>query len=570
VFDRLDLRPGDQISGPAMICDAHGTTIVEPGWIAQIAPPDNLVLRRQGEAQRKNPDPDGPPDPVLLELFNNLFMSVAEQAGAVLQNTAQSVNIRERLDFSCAVFDARGRLIANAPHVPVHLGSMSESVRHIIKTRGNTLRSGDVIALNNPSAGGTHLPDITVITPVFDPEGTEIRFFTGARGHHADVGGITPGSTPPNSTTLVEEGVLIDDFLLVDKGMFRETEFLDLLLSARFPARSPDQNIADIKAQIASNRAAAAGLNAIVARHGWKLTSAYLSHVMDNAAEHVRRVIDRIGDGGFVYRMDDSSIITVRVAVDRATRRVTVDFTGTSVQHRGNFNAPRAITQAAVLYVFRCLVGEDIPLNEGCLEPIDLIVPEGSFLSPAAGAAVVAGNTEVSQAVCNALFGALGAVACSQATMNNFLFGDATLQYYETICGGAGAGPGFSGASAVHTHMTNTRMTDPEVLERNYPVTVEEFSIRRGSGGAGASHGGDGVIRRLRFHAPMTAVIVASRRDVAPFGLNGGDDGAVGLQWIERADGTHEILPGRAEMAIRPGDIFGIATPGGGGYGLRD
>lgn len=570
VFHRLDLRPGDEISGPAMICDANATTIVEPGWIAEIAPPDNLILRRRGQAQRSAPDPNAPPDPVLLELFNNLFMSVAEQAGAVLQNTAQSVNIRERLDFSCAVFDAGGRLVANAPHVPVHLGSMSESVQHIIKTRGGTLRPGDVIALNNPSAGGTHLPDITVITPVFDPNGTEIRFFTGARGHHADVGGITPGSTPPDATTLVEEGVLIDDFLLVDKGRFREAEFRALLLSARFPARSPEQNIADIKAQIASNRAAAAGLDAIVARHGWELTSAYLRHVMDNAAEHVRRVIDRIGGGRFTYRMDESGIIAVHVAVDRAARRATVDFTGTSAQHRGNFNAPRAITQAAVLYAFRCLVGEDIPLNEGCLEPIDLIIPEGSFLAPAPGAAVVAGNTEVSQAVCNALFGALGAVACSQATMNNFLFGDAKRQYYETICGGAGAGPGFAGASAVHTHMTNTRVTDPEVLELSYPVTVEEFSIRRGSGGAGASRGGDGAIRRLRFHAPMTAVIVASRREVPPFGLDGGDDGAAGQQWIERADGTRETLPGRAEAAIAPGDIFGIATPGGGGYGSRN
>lgn len=569
VFDRTDLRLGDSIPGPAMICDANATTIVEPGWIAEIAPPDNLILRRLTEARRRAPDANARPDPVLLELFNNLFMSVAEQAGAVLQNTAQSVNIRERLDFSCAVFDAAGRLVANAPHVPVHLGSMSKSVRHVLKTRGGTLRPGDVIALNNPSAGGTHLPDITVITPVFDPNGAEIRFFTGARGHHADVGGITPGSTPPNATTLIEEGVLIDDFLLVEQGRFREDAFRDLLLSARYPARNPDQNIADIKAQIAANRAAAMGLDAIVAQHGWPLVAAYLRHVMDNAAEHVRRVIDRIGDGRFTYRMDDSSVISVRVAVDRAARRATVDFTGTSTQHKGNFNAPRAITQAAVLYVFRCLVGEDIPLNEGCLEPIDLIIPEGSFLAPAPGAAVVAGNTEVSQAVCNALFGALGAVACSQATMNNFLFGDAQRQYYETICGGAGAGPGFAGASAVHTHMTNTRMTDPEVLELNYPVTVEEFSIRRGSGGAGAMCGGDGAVRRLRFHAPMTAVIVASRRVVPPFGLDGGADGAVGLQWIERADGTRETLSGRAEASIAPGDIFGIATPGGGGYGRR-
>ncbi|MGC8536528.1 MAG: hydantoinase B/oxoprolinase family protein [Rhizomicrobium sp.] len=570
VFERIDLRPGDEIVGPAIICDANATTVVEPGWVAEIAPPANLILRRRAEMRVTAPNPNAPADPVLLELFNNLFMSVAEQAGAVLQNTAQSVNIRERLDFSCAVFDASGSLIANAPHVPVHLGSMSESVRHIIKTRSGRLHPGDVIALNNPNAGGTHLPDITVITPVFDPDGGQVRFFTGARGHHADIGGITPGSTPPGATNLVEEGVLIDDFLLVDQGHFREVEFRQLLLGARFPARNPDQNIADIKAQIAANRAAAIGLEAIVARYGWALTSSYLRHVMDNAAEHVRRVIDRIADGQFRYQMDESGIIAVRVAVDHAARRATVDFTGTSAQHSGNFNAPRAITQAAVLYAFRCLVGEDIPLNEGCLEPIELIIPEGSFLAPAPGAAVVAGNTEVSQAVCNALFGALGAVACSQATMNNFLFGDAKWQYYETICGGAGAGPGFAGASAVHTHMTNTRMTDPEILELNYPITIEEFSIRRGSGGAGASCGGDGVIRRLRFWAPMTAVIVASRRDVPPFGLNGGNDGAVGQQWIERVNGTRETLSGRAEVFMAPGDVFGIATPGGGGYGFRD
>jgi 5-oxoprolinase (ATP-hydrolysing) len=504
---------------------------------------------------------------VLLELFNNLFMNVAEQTGAVLQNTSMSVNIKERLDFSCAIFDATGRLVANAPHVPVHLGAMGESVRTVLRNRGTTLKPGDVVALNNPFNGGTHLPDVTVITPVFDTNGRDILFFLGSRGHHADIGGITPGSTPPLSRTLEEEGVVIDDFLLVDGGSFREPEFRAVLAGARYPARSPDVNVADIKAQVAANEKGVQELQRVVAQFGWATVSAYMRHVMDNAEESVRRVIDRLGSGSFHYTMDNGKPLCVSVSVDRANRSATVDFTGTGEQDAGNFNSPPAVTQAAVLYVFRCLVGDDIPLNDGCLKPLKIIIPPGTFLSPMPGAAVVAGNTEVSQATCNALFGALGSLACSQATMNNFLFGDATRQYYETICGGTGAGPGFDGVSAIQTHMTNTRMTDPEVLELRYPVRLEQFAIRRGSGGAGKWRGGDGSVRRIRFLEPMTAVIVSSRRKVAPFGLEGGADGAAGLQWVERADGSREELTGTDSAELRPGDVFAIETPGGGGYG---
>jgi 5-oxoprolinase (ATP-hydrolysing) len=477
------------------------------------------------------------------------------------------VNIKERLDFSCAIFDATGALIANAPHVPVHLGAMGESVRTVLRNRSATLRPGDVVALNNPYNGGTHLPDITVITPVFDDTGREILFFVGSRGHHADIGGIAPGSMPADSKTLEEEGVVIDDFLLVDKGELREAAFRDLLLGARYPARSPDVNVADIKAQVAANTRGVQELQRIVEQYSWPVVNAYMRHVMNNAEESVRRVLSTIGDGSIDYRMDDGSLLRVAVTVDRAARSATVDFTGTGPQRADNFNAPPAVVRAAVLYAFRCLVGTDIPLNDGCLKPISIVLPPGTFLSPAPGAAVVAGNTEVSQAICNALFGALGAVAASQATMNNFLFGDATRQYYETICGGTGAGADFDGTSAVHSHMTNTRMTDPEVLELRYPVRLEEFSIRRHSGGAGRHHGGDGARRRIRFLEPMTATIVASRRTVAPFGLAGGADGLPGTQWVERSNGEIERLPNSARAELRAGDIFGIETPGGGGFG---
>jgi 5-oxoprolinase (ATP-hydrolysing) len=567
VLERTALRAGDQVLGPALIREANATTVVEPGWEARVTALDHMLLRRIEPLPTRVPAGSDRPDPVLLELFNNLFMNVAEQTGAVLQNTSMSVNIKERLDFSCAIFDAEGGLVANAPHVPVHLGAMGESVRTVLNARRHTLKPGDVVALNNPFNGGTHLPDVTVITPVFDSDGHSIRFFLGSRGHHADIGGLTPGSTPPESRTLEEEGVVIDDFLLVDGGHFREPEFRALLASARYPARSPDVNVADIKAQVAANEKGVQELTRVIAQFGWPTVSAYMRHVMDNAEAAVRRVIERLGSGSFDYRMDNGRLLRVAVSVDRASRSAAIDFTGTGAQAEGNFNSPPAVTRAAVLYVFRCLVGDDIPLNDGCLKPLRLTVPDGSFLAPHPGAAVVAGNTEVSQATCNALFGALGSVACAQATMNNFIFGDANRQYYETICGGTGAGPGFNGASAIQTHMTNTRMTDPEVLELRYPVRLEQFAIRRGSGGAGQWHGGDGSERRIRFLEPMTAIIVASRRNVAPFGLAGGGDGRAGEQWVERADGSRTTLTGTDKTEMAAGDVFVILTPGGGGYG---
>ena len=566
LFRRDDLRAGDAITGPALIAEANATTVVEPGWRAEVTAQDTIILRRLVARAHENAALGEAPDPVMLELFNALFMAIAEQTGIVLQNTSLSVNIKERLDFSCALFDAEGRLIANAPHIPVHLGAMGESVRTVIASRGKTLKPGDVVALNNPFNGGTHLPDITVITPMFGADGS-ILFFLGSRGHHADVGGITPGSTPPMSRTLEEEGVLIDDFLLVDGGHFREAEFRALLAGATYPARSPDVNVADIKAQIAANQTGVNELERMVARHGLPTVQAYMRHVRQNAADSVRRVLGRLGDGQFTYRMDDGSPLCVKVTIDHAARTACIDFTGTGPQRSDNFNAPSAVLRSVVLYVFRCLVGADIPLNDGCLEPLEIIIPKGSFISPVPPAAVVAGNTEVSQAAANALLGALGAEACSQATMNNFIFGDATTQYYETICGGTGAGPGFNGCSVIQTHMTNTRMTDPEILELRYPVVLEEFSVRRGSGGAGQWVGGDGSRRRMRFLKPMTAVILASRRNVAPFGLAGGADGAAGRQWVDRADGTQEVLSGTAKAELLPGDVFVIETPGGGGYG---
>ncbi|WBV44224.1 hydantoinase B/oxoprolinase family protein [Pseudoroseomonas cervicalis] len=569
VLDRDALRAGDRIAGPALIRERTATTVVEPGWTAEVTALNHMILRRtaprpqavveQGQAAR--------PDPVLLELFNNLFMSIAEQTGTVLQNTSLSVNIKERLDFSCAIFDAQGRLVANAPHVPVHLGAMGQSVRTVIDSRGATLKPGDVVALNNPYNGGTHLPDVTVITPVFDEKQEEILFFVGSRGHHADIGGLTPGSTPPESRTLEEEGVVIDDFLLVDGGEFREEAFRALLSGAKYPARSPDVNVADIKAQIAANETGVQELRRAIGQFGLATVRAYMGHVMDNAEEAVRQVLDRLADGEFHYTMDDGAPLHVAVRVDRAARRASIDFTGTAPQRPGNFNAPPAVTRAVVLYCFRCLVGEDIPLNDGCLVPLDIIVPEGSFLSPRPGAAVVAGNTEVSQATANALLAALGACAGAQATMNNLLFGDDQYQYYETVCGGVGAGPGFNGASAVQTHMTNTRMTDPEILELRYPVRLEEFSIRRGSGGAGQWRGGDGARRRIRFLRPMQAIIVASRREVPPHGLQGGADGAPGRQWVERRDGSLQPMGGRDRAELAAGEVLGLETPGGGGWG---
>jgi 5-oxoprolinase (ATP-hydrolysing) len=572
VFDRDALLAGHRLAGPALIREANATTVVEPGWTAEVTPLNHLVLRRTTPRAATRVEATGRPDPVMLELFNNLFMSIAEQTGAVLQNTSLSVNIKERLDFSCAIFDATGALVANAPHVPVHLGAMGESVRTVIRERGATsaspLRPGDVVALNNPYNGGTHLPDVTVITPVFDAAGAEILFFLGSRGHHADIGGLTPGSTPPVSRTLEEEGVVIDNFLLVKQGHLREADFRTLLASAKYPARSPDVNVADIKAQVAANEKGVQELQRAVRDYGLDTVRAYMRHVMDNAEESVRRVLDRLQDGAFETTLDDGTPLKVAVRVDRANRRATIDFTGTGPQRPTNFNAPAAVCRAVVLYCFRALVGEEIPLNDGCLKPLEIVVPSGTFLSPLPGAAVVAGNTEVSQVTCNALLAALGACASAQATMNNLLFGDAIYQYYETVCGGVGAGPGFDGWGPVQTHMTNTRMTDPEILELRYPVRLEEFSIRRGSGGAGQWRGGDGARRRIRFLRPMQAVVVASRRNVAPHGLMGGADGAPGRQWVERADGSITPIPGNTGSAeLAAGDALVLETPGGGGWG---
>jgi 5-oxoprolinase (ATP-hydrolysing) len=577
VYERSDLRAGDELKGPALIRESAATSVVEPDWALKVTEHNNIELRRH-RARAKATDTDtraAQADPVLLELFNNIFMNIAEHAGTILQNTSRSVNIKERLDFSCAIFDAEGNLVANAPHVPVHLGAMGESVRTVLRRRGATLRPGDVIALNNPFNGGTHLPDITVITPVFDSTGQSILFFVGSRGHHADIGGLTPGSTPPDSHSLEEEGVVIDDFLLLDRGEFRETEFRTLLTGARYPARNPDMNIADIKAQVASNETSVQELNRIVSEWGWDIVAAYMRHVMDNAEEQVRKALARLRDCEFSDTLDNGAPLRVKITVDRNKRSAVIDFTGTGPQQRDNFNAPPAVTRAVVLYVFRCLVGEDIPLNEGCLKPLHIVIPPGTFLSPAPGAAVVAGNTEVSQAVCNVLFGALGVLASGQGTMNNFLFGNETYQYYETICGGGGAGmtpgrEGFDGASAVQVHMTNTRMTDPEILELRYPVRLVDFSIRRGSGGRGRWHGGDGAVRKIAFLEPMIASLVTSRRKVAPFGLSGGADGLAGRQWVEHADGSCTELASTARVEVGAGDIIAIGTPGGGGFGAEE
>jgi 5-oxoprolinase (ATP-hydrolysing) len=564
LVDRAALRPGRAVEGPAIIAEPHGTNVVEPGWRASLTERGDLILERTQTAIRRAAI-GTEADPVQLEIFNNLFMSIAEQMGVVIENTSHSVNMKERLDFSCALFDGSGGLIANAPHIPVHLGSMGDSVRTVM--RGNPdMRRGDVFVTNAPYNGGTHLPDITVVTPVF-VEGAPL-FYTATRGHHADVGGITPGSVPPDSTRIDQEGVLLDNVRLVSGGRFLEGDIRALLAGGDWPARNPDQNIADLKAQVAANEKGARELGAMVDRFGLGVVRAYMGHVQDNAEESVRRVIDRLSDGSFAVEMDCGARIAVAISVDRAARRAAVDFTGTSPQQPNNFNAPLSITRAAVLYAFRCLVGGDIPLNEGCLKPLALTVPEGSLLNPRYPAAVVAGNVETSQCVVNALFGALGAAASAQGTMNNLTFGNARYQYYETLAGGMGAGPGFDGASAVQTHMTNSRLTDPEVLEFRFPVVIDGFTVRGGSGGAGQWRGGDGVIRRLRFLEPMTAGILSNNRAHAPFGLAGGMAGAAGVNRVERSGGGTETLPASAETAMGPGDTLVVETPGGGGYGL--
>jgi len=564
VWDIATLSAGDRLKGPAIIRDDNSTVVVEPGWQAVYTDQGNLVLTRF------IPRPKGvsvgtDADPVMLEIFNNLFMSIAEQMGATLANTAHSVNIKERLDFSCALFDGAGNLVANAPHMPVHLGSMGESVKSVIGAHETTMKHGDVFAINAPYNGGTHLPDVTVVTPVF--EGGEVLFYVASRGHHADIGGISPGSMPPYSKSVEDEGVLIDNVKIVTEGRFMDHEVRALLASGPWPARNIEQNIADLGAQIAANEKGIAELSRMVVHFGLDVVRAYMGHVQDNAEESVRRVLDVLDDGAFTYELDDGAQIHVDIRIDKAARKAVVDFTGTSAQQPTNFNAPFAVCRAAVLYVFRTLVDDDIPLNAGCLKPIEIIAPEGSMLNPRYPAAVVAGNVETSQCVTDALYGALGVLAAAQGTMNNFTFGNDAYQYYETICGGAGAGPDFDGRSAVHTHMTNSRLTDPEVLEWRFPVLVDGFSIRRGSGGAGRHRGGDGVVRRIKFLEAMSAGILSNHRRIPPFGLSGGGAGQVGVNRIERADGRVENLGPTAAVELQPGDMFVIETPGGGGYG---
>ena len=565
LYDRAELLPGFTVSGPALIIEAHNTTVVEPGWQVKISALDHMVLTRAVAATREFAI-GTQADPVMLEVFNNLFMSIAEQMGVTLEKTAYSVNIKERLDFSCAVFNAQGALVANAPHMPVHLGSMDKSVETII-TNNPVMHPGDVFMLNAPYNGGTHLPDITVVTPVFDTEGKSILFYTASRGHHADVGGMAPGSMTPLATTIHEEGVVIDNFKMVDKGTFLETETLNILTSGEYPCRNPHQNIADLKAQIAANEKGVQELRKMMQHFGLDVVQAYMDHVQDNAEESVRRVIGALHDCSFDYEMDGGQHIKVHIRMDKKTRSAVVDFTGTSQQQPNNFNAPRPVTNAAVLYVFRCMVADNIPMNAGCLKPITIITPDNCMLSPKYPAAVVAGNVEVSQAVTSCLFGALNAVAASQSTMNNFNFGNAKYQYYETICSGTGAGPGYDGTPAVHSHMTNTRLTDPEILEFRYPVVLEDFHIRRDAGGHGKWSGGGGIKRVVRFLEDMDVSLLTGHRRVPPFGLEGGEAGEVGHNWCRRKDGTLEELKACDQTKVSAGDAIIIQSPTGGGYG---
>jgi 5-oxoprolinase (ATP-hydrolysing) len=564
LYRRQDLGPGNRIEGPAIIAEANATTVVEPEWRASVTALDHLVLERIKE-RKKSIAIGTSVDPVMLEIFNNLYMSIAEQMGLRLQNTAYSVNIKERLDFSCALFDAAGNLIANAPHMPVHLGSMGESIKTVIRLNSGKMKPGDVYVLNAPYNGGTHLPDVTVITPVF--RGQEILFYVGSRGHHADIGGITPGSMPPGSRVVEEEGVLIDNFLLVEQGRFREEETVALLTSGRYPVRNVHQNIADLQAQIAANEKGVQELGRMVEHFGLEVVRAYMKHVQDNAEESVRRVIGVLKDGSFDYPLDNGARIKVRITIGGDRRAAKIDFSGTSAQLPNNFNAPSAVCMAAVLYVFRTLVDDDIPLNAGCLKPLEVVIPEGCMLRPRYPAAVVAGNVETSQCITDALYGALGVLAASQGTMNNFTFGNQRYQYYETVAGGSGAGPDFDGADVVQTHMTNSRLTDPEVLEWRFPVRLESFEIRHGSGGRGRRRGGHGAVRRVRFLEPMTAAILSGHRLVRPHGLAGGEPGAPGVNYVLRSSGAREELGPFDQTEMAAGDVFVIETPGGGGYG---
>ncbi|MEM6621185.1 MAG: hydantoinase B/oxoprolinase family protein [Pseudomonadota bacterium] len=565
LYDRDTMAPGQKVQGPCIVKEPTGTNIVEPDWQAEINAYGHLILTRTKPLERAEAI-GTKADPVMLEVFNNLFMSIAEQMGATLANTAYSVNIKERLDFSCALFDPTGGLVANAPHVPVHLGSMSESIRSIIRQNPD-MKKGDVFVLNAPFNGGTHLPDVTVITPVWDTAGTSVLFYVASRGHHADIGGKTPGSAPPDSTVIEEEGVLIDNFKMIDAGHFREAETRALLTSGRYPVRNLEENMADLAAQVAANETGVREVEKMIAQFGLAVVHAYMGHVQANAEESVRRVITALKPGRYDYELDNGEFIRVEVRVDAQARTAEIDFTGTADKNPYNYNAPLAVCHAVVLYVFRTLVGSDIPLNEGCFKPLKIIAPEGSMINAQYPAAVIAGNTEVSQLTCNALMGALGVMAGSQSTMNNYVWGNDRLQNYETICGGTGAGPDFDGCNAIQTHMTNTRSTDPEVLEFRFPVRLEEYSIRRGSGGAGRHRGGDGITRRMRFLEQMTVTTLCSMRRVAPFGVDGGSPGEVGKEWIERADGTHVPHEGNDQNEIYPGDVFVMQTPSGGGFG---
>ena len=565
IFQRQELEAGVTIEGPSIISDPLSSITLEPEWAAKIYD-KNVVLNRT-KPQSHLPIAGTTVNPIMLEVFNSLFMSIAEQMGYALEKTAHSVNIKERLDFSCAIFDSTGNLVANAPHMPVHLGSMGESVKSVIRAVGTELKAGDTYVLNNPYNGGTHLPDITVVTPVFDDQGTNVTFYVAARGHHADIGGISPGSMPAHSKSIQDEGVLIDNFLLVENGRFREVELIELLSSGPYPARNPQQNVADLKAQVAACQKGIDELKNLVAVYGLDVVQSYMAHVQDNAEESVRRVLDRLQSGQFEITTDNGDLIRVSIEVDSKNREATIDFTGTSSQTDTNFNAPSAVTRAAILYVFRCLVGEDIPLNDGCLKPLKIIIPERSLLDPEFPAAVVAGNVETSQAVTDALFAACGVMAAAQGTMNNLTFGNDRHQYYETICGGSGAGDGFNGTSAVHTHMTNSRLTDPEVLEFRFPVRLESFEIREDTGGKGEFIGGNGTRRELRFLESMDVSLLASRRTTKPFGLSGGTSAVGGVDRIVLHDGTTRSMKGCDQVSLSENDRIIIETPGGGGFG---
>ena len=568
IYQRSNLKVEQIISGPAIISEPTGTNIIDEGWSANLDKFYNLILNRT-EKKLNQKSIGTSVDMVMLEVFNNLFMNIAEQMGATLANTAYSVNIKERYDFSCALFNASGALVANAPHVPVHLGSMSEAIRTVIKLNQNNIFAGDVFVLNAPFNGGTHLPDVTVITPVFDKLEKEILFFVASRGHHADIGGKTPGSAPPDSKHIDEEGVLIDNFKLFEKGVFRENEMKTILASGKYPCRNIEHNMADLAAQVAANETGIREINSMINQFGIQTVHAYMDHVQDNAEECIRNAITNLKEGKYEYELDNKEFIKVDIKIDKAKREATIDFTGTAEKNPFNYNAPIAVCHAVILYVFRTLVGTNIPLNEGCFKPLNIIIPNNSMINAQYPSAVIAGNTEVSQLTCNALFGALGVIAGSQATMNNFVWGNDKIQNYETICGGTGAGPDFHGASAIQTHMTNTRSTDPEVLEFRFPVRLEEFSIRKNSGGKGKYNGGDGATRKLRFLDKMIVTTLCSHRKVPPFGVKGGKPGECGKEWLERKDGSIEKLEGNDSCNVENGDLFVMQTPGGGGYGIK-